>query len=126
MLLLLLSLLIQTMFSRYFRLSNFVDWLLYLLSFVFVLDLCLEFETTGCEGQRCWQWPAGSFLVTLAWLNSLKNFRYVPYFGIFILMFNYIIHTVAKFAVILVIFIVAFGLGFHILFINQVSGKRSI
>ena len=97
-----------------------MDWVLYLLSFVFVLDLCIKFETAGCEGQQCWQWPVGSFLVTVAWLNFLKNFRYVPYFGIFILMINYIIHTVAKFAVILVIFIVAFALGFHILFINQV------
>ena len=105
---------------RYFRFSNLVDWVLYLLSFVFVLDLCIKFETAGCEGQQCWQWPVGSFLVTVAWLNFLKNFRYVPYFGIFILMINYIIHTVAKFAVILVIFIVAFALGFHILFINQV------
>ena len=97
-----------------------MDWVLYVLSFVFVLDLCIKFETAGCEGQQCWQWPVGSFLVTVAWLNFLKNFRYVPYFGIFILMINYIIHTVAKFAVILVIFIVAFALGFHILFINQV------
>lgn len=59
--------------------------------------------------------------MTTAWLNFLTYFRYVPYFGLFILMFNQIVHTVAKFAVVLAIFIVAFGLGFHILFINQVS-----
>jgi hypothetical protein len=106
--------------ARYIRFSNFVDWILYTGSIIFILDQCYTFETAGCKGLKCWQWPVGSFLITLAWLNFLTYFRYVPYFGIFILMFNYIINTVAKFAVILVIFILAFGFGFHILFINQV------
>ena len=57
--------------------------------------------------------------MSVAWLNFLTYFRYIPLFGIFILMFNDILKSVAKFAVILVIFIVAFGLAFHILFINQ-------
>ena len=34
-------------------------------------------------------------------------------------MFSDILKSVAKFAVVLVIFLMAFGLGFHILFINQ-------
>ena len=36
-------------------------------------------------------------------------------------MFNDIFHTAIRFSVILLVFIVAFGLGFHLIFINQVS-----
>ena len=38
-------------------------------------------------------------------------------------MFNDILNTAARFSVILMVFIVAFGLGFHLIFINQVSKK---
>ena len=110
----------MTLSSRYFRFSNLVDWVLYVTSFVFVLDLCIEFETIGCEGQQCWQWPVGSFIITAAWLNFLFQLRLVGYFGIFILMFNNVVTTVAKFSVVVAIFTLAFGFGFHILFIHQV------
>lgn len=35
-------------------------------------------------------------------------------------MFNDIFNTAIRFSVILMVFIVAFGLGFHLIFINQV------
>ena len=38
--------------SRYFRFSNMVDWVLYVLSVFFVLDLCLPFKTNGCQGMQ--------------------------------------------------------------------------
>jgi len=107
--------------SRYFRFSNLVDWILYGLSTFFVFNACIQYETEGCQGMRCWQWPVGSFLVTLAWINFLSYFRHLPFFGIFILMFVDILKTVAKFSVILLVFLVAFGLGFHILFINHLA-----
>lgn len=107
--------------SRYFRLSNLIDWILYGLSTFFVFNWCIPYETEGCKGERCWQWPVGSFLVTLAWINFLSYFRQLPFFGIFILMFVDILKTVAKFSVILLVFLVAFGLGFHILFINHLA-----
>ena len=70
---------------------------------------------------RCWQWHVGSFLITASWLNLLTYFRSVPFFGIYILMFYDIFNTATRFSVILLVFIVAFGLGFHLIFINQVS-----
>ena len=36
-------------------------------------------------------------------------------------MFYDIFNTATRFSVILLVFIVAFGLGFHLIFINQVS-----
>ena len=72
---------------------------------------------------QCWQWPLGSFIVTTAWLNFLLQLRLVGHFGIFILMLNNVIKTVARFSVIVAVFVIAFGCGFHILFINQVRQK---
>ena len=63
----------------------------------------------------------GSFLVTVTWLNFLAYFQHVPFFGIYILMFKDIFKTAFNFLVILMIFLIGFGLGFHILFINHVS-----
>ena len=59
-------------------------------------------------------------LITLAWLNLLSYLRHLV-FGIYIMMFVEILKTFSQFAMIFVIFIVAFGLGFHFLLINQTS-----
>ena len=59
--------------------------------------------------------------MTLTWLNFLAYFQHVPFFGIYILMFKDIFKTAFNFLIILFIFLIGFGLGFHILFINHVS-----
>ena len=40
------------MAGRYFTLSNTVDWLLYIVSFVFVLDISFEIDFAVCTGPR--------------------------------------------------------------------------
>ena len=125
--------------GRYFQFYNLVDWVVYLLAIVFVFDFCVDYDFgwEGCKGPKvgiitfrrmscytlfqCWQWPVGSFLVTVIWLNFLAYFQHVPFFGIFILMFKDISRTAFNFLLILFIFLIGFGLGFHILFINHVS-----
>merc|ERR1711971_553966 len=90
--------------ARYFNFRNLIDWVLYLLSLLFLLDIGVtqsvdekarfsQWETLGCSGGTCWQWPLGSFIITAAWLNFLFQLR----------LFGY------------------FGFGFHILFINQLA-----
>ena len=127
--------------KRYFRLSNLIDWIIYVVSIFFVFNPCISYETDGCKGQsvsiehlyfviikllilplyQCWQWPVGSFLITSSWLNLLSYFQHIPFFGIYILMFGDILYSASVFGLLLIIFIGAFGLGFHILFINHVS-----
>lgn len=68
--------------------------------------------------------PIGSFLLTCSWLNLLSYFRQWPLLGIYIIMFTEVLKTVAKFMVILVIFIVAFGLGFHIMLSDRGTGTE--
>lgn len=57
--------------------------------------------------------------VTLAWLNLLGEVRQLPFLGIYVIMFFDILKTFMRFAIVFGIFIVAFGLGFHLLLINQ-------
>ena len=56
---------------------------------------------------------------TLAWLNLLGDVRQLPFLGIYVIMFTDILQTFLRFAVIFLIFIFAFGLGFHLLLVNQ-------
>ena len=58
--------------------------------------------------------------LTLAWLNLLGDVRQLPFLGIYVIMFFDILKTFMQFGLVFVIFIVAFGLGFHLLLINQV------
>jgi len=109
-----------------------VDWLLYLLSILLLLDIGVYevgggespstyLETKGCSGRTCWQWPLGSIIITTAWLNFLCQLRFIGFFGIFILMLENVIKTVARFSIVVAIFVLAFGFGFHLLFINQLA-----
>ena len=59
--------------------------------------------------------------LTLAWLNLLGDVRQLPFLGIYVIMFFDILKTFMQFGLVFVIFIVAFGLGFHLLLIDQVN-----
>jgi len=97
-----------------------VDWVIYLFSIGFVFNIKMPWEIgEGCVGNICWRWPVGSFILTVAWLNLLTYFQQLPSLGIFILMFKDVGFTMLKFLLIMFVFVIAFGLGFHILFKNN-------
>ena len=58
--------------------------------------------------------------VTLAWLNLLGDIRQLPYLGIYVIMFFDILKTFLRFSLVFVVFVLAFGLGFHLILIDQV------
>ena len=119
----------------YFSIANMVDWVIYLFSIGFVFNIKMPWEIgEGCVGNivswspsksfiplssQCWRWPVGSFILTVAWLNLLTYFQQLPSLGIFILMFKDVGFTMLKFLLIMFVFVIAFGLGFHILFKNN-------
>ena len=62
--------------------------------------------------------PPYSLLLT--WLNLLSNVRKLPFLGIYVVMFSDVTVTFLKFSIIVVLFIVAFALGFHTLIAEKV------
>ena len=58
-------------------------------------------------------------MITIAWLNLLSTVRQSTRLGIYVIMFTDILKTFFQFSIVLIIFLVAFGLGFHILLGSQ-------
>ena len=126
--------------SRYLQWTNLFDWLVYILAFLTVYDIESGTSLTGKRSAsfttlkhyqkanililpisifQCWQWQMMSANVTLAWLNLLGDIRQLPYLGIYVIMFFDILKTFLRFSVVFLVFVVAFGLGFHLLLIDQ-------
>lgn len=109
--------------SRYFSWKNMFDWLVYVMAFLLVFDITANAPYTG--ERECWQWEMGAITVVLAWLNLLGDIRQLPFLGIYVIMFFDILRTFFKFAVIFLLFIIAFGLGFHALILTTSEGPFS-
>ena len=60
-------------------------------------------------------WQISAFAITLAWINLLLHMRQLPLIGKYITIFHDVLYTFLKCLIILGVFIIAFGLGFHIL-----------
>ena len=97
-----------------------------------VLFLSLAQVAQGCLGQDdsegvshplCSVLPMfGSILITCSWLHLSSYLTQLPIeIGIFVVMFREIFKTIAKLGLLLLIFIIAFGLGFHIMLNDQVK-----
>ena len=68
-----------------------------------------------------WQWNFGAIAIVLAWIGLVMFIQKAPKIGIYVVMFNNILHTFFKFFIVFLLFIIAFGLGFFCLIQNQVS-----
>lgn len=58
-------------------------------------------------------------MIMLAWLNMLTYMRLLPLVGSYIIIFHDVLYTFMTFFLVFVIFVVAFGLGFNMLFLYQ-------
>ena len=131
------SLLNLVLFQRGFDLTNFDQFFhisLYTSAFGY-LFLFRDFKHTGpevsqkiiikhsqsvdlytCKMFQHWSVPYASALITTSWLNLATNLKRLPTsFGILFVMFEEIFLAVSKLLALVVIFLVSFGLGFHIL-----------
>ena len=100
-------------------LENFIEWSCYLTALIFVVDFSDCTRETGLRFG--WQWQVGACSITMTWLNLLSNVRKFPLLGIYVVMFGDVFKTFLKFSSIVVLFVVAFSLGFHVLLSEQVS-----
>ena len=74
---------------------------------------------------RCTNWfrSLGAITVWLSWISLVLFLRKFPKLGIYVVMFTHIMKTFAQFFTVFALFIVAFGLGFHMLLYEQVSPR---
>ena len=69
---------------------------------------------------RYWHRSIGALSVWLSWLSLVLFMRKFPKLGIYVVMFTDILKTFAQFFLVFCLFIIAFGLGFHMLLFEQV------
>ena len=72
------------------------------------------------ELRECPQWQLSAFVVTLAWINLLIYLRQIPVLGKYITIFHDVLYTFLRMATIILVFVVAFALGFHALLVHEV------
>ena len=108
--------LVMTHYRYFLNIENYIEVLAYLSSFIFVCHF-----GTNCWCLTSWQWQLGATGVFLAWFNLILFLKRVPLLGIYILMFNRILHTFLKFALIAVLFVVAFCIPFYMILYKAVS-----
>ena len=110
---------------NYVRLHSLTECTSYILSIIYVLD---SFHW-GPNGQRfelfqngrcnMWHRSLGAMSIWLSWLSLVLFMRKFPKLGIYVVMFTDILKTFAQFSMVFALFIIAFGLGFHMLLHEQ-------
>ena len=114
---------LKTRYRYFLKIENYIELLAYISSIIFVSHF-----GTNCWCPTNWQWQLGAFGVFLAWINLILFLKRVPLLGIYVLMFNAILHTFLKFALIAFLFVVAFGIAFYMILYKAVSmsGVRAL
>lgn len=89
---------------------------------VFVGQKCRLADVLESEYFRCrnWHQSLGALTVWLSWINLVLFMRRFPKIGIYVVMLTHIFKTFARFFMVFALFIIAFGLGFHMLLNEQV------
>ncbi|XP_052808392.1 transient receptor potential cation channel subfamily A member 1 homolog isoform X2 [Mya arenaria] len=111
--------LIQLFMRRlnYFNFVNIMEIIIFVTSFLFVIDF------DGCQYytnyRYTFQWNLGAVSILLSWFGIVMYLQKWPDIGIYVVMFNNILRTLVKFFIVFVLFIVGFGLGFFCLLQNQ-------
>ena len=96
--------------------ENYIEVLAYVSSAIFVSQF-----GTNCWCSTNWQWQFGAIAVFLAWINLILFLKRVPHLDIYILIFNTILQSFLKFALIAFLFVMAFGIAFYMILYKAVS-----
>ena len=106
--------------AAYFKnYQNIVELGTCVLAIIFVVDFNDCHAETGLR--HGWQWEIGAFTITVAWIIFLSNVQMFPFLGIYILMITNILKTFLKLSIVVILFVLAFALGFHCLLAEQVQ-----
>ncbi|CAF1226676.1 unnamed protein product [Adineta ricciae] len=98
-------------------------WRLYLETISFILSFICLYDDNRWQRKlkfRCpKQWQVGAFGVFLAWATLLSYLRFLPIFGVYVVMLEVIMLKFLWFAPVLVILICSFSSAFYMLLQNQ-------
>ncbi|XP_071393309.1 transient receptor potential cation channel subfamily A member 1-like isoform X2 [Centroberyx affinis] len=98
---------------KYFRdFSNPSDWSAAVFSLLFVIPLFFNLE-----GSLHWQ--AGAMAILQSWIGFLLYLQRFEHFGIYVVMFGEIIRTLVRIVMLFLFLMLAFGLAFYALMLNQ-------
>lgn len=100
----------KTTYRYFLNVENYIELLTYASSIIFVSQF-----GSNCWCPTNWQWQLGAIAVFLAWINLILFLKRVPLLGIYVLMFNTILHSFLKFALIAFLFVVAFCIAFYMI-----------
>ena len=106
----------KTTYRYFLNVENYIELLTYASSIIFVSQF-----GSNCWCPSTWQWQLGAIAVFLAWINLILFLKRVPLLGIYVLMFNSILYTFLKFALIALLFVVAFCIAFYMILYKAVS-----
>jgi len=91
------------------------------------IEVCLFISSilfaSGGFSQCCvcvenWQWQLGALAIFLAWFDLVLFMKKLPLFGVYVVMFIQIVYTFLRFMFVALLFIIAFGLAFYMLFVQ--------
>ncbi|XP_065193226.1 transient receptor potential cation channel subfamily A member 1-like [Sycon ciliatum] len=97
--------------------DSVLEWSLYILTLCFVWPGRLGLQPTD------WQWKCGAVAVFLAWFDLVLFIQRFSFLGIYVVMFKSVLQTLLEVSIVFLMFGVAFGLSFYILFQGQDSFK---
>ncbi|CAF0772592.1 unnamed protein product [Adineta ricciae] len=110
-------LLICIRFRMFFGLSNILELIALILSIIFSHDF---YSWQMSIRFRCsLQWQCGAIGILIAWITLITYVQFLWASGIYVVMLEVIVRKFLRFIPILLIFILGFGLSFHMLLQNQ-------
>ena len=110
-------LLICIRLKMFFGLSNILELIALILSIIFSHDF---YSWQMSIRFRCsFQWQCGAFGILIAWITLIIYVQFLSPSGIYVVMLEVILRKFLRFIPILIIFILGFGLAFHMLLQNQ-------
>uniref|UniRef100_A0A665VPT3 Ion transport domain-containing protein n=1 Tax=Echeneis naucrates TaxID=173247 RepID=A0A665VPT3_ECHNA len=92
--------------------SNQLDWFSAITSLLFIIPVMLN-----VEGSLHWQ--AGALAVLNSWIGFLLYLQRFEGVGIYVVMFGEILRTLVRIVALFIYLMLAFGLAFHALMLNQ-------
>ncbi|PAA94850.1 hypothetical protein BOX15_Mlig019356g1 [Macrostomum lignano] len=104
---------------KYLNFENLMDWSIFTLAIVTVIDFNECQRVTGIR--TYWQWNVGAIGILVAWLNLVLFIRKMPRFGIYVVMFTDVFATFSRFFLVFFLFVVSFSLTFFVLLQNQIA-----